>query len=424
MSTATRDAAFTRAVDQYLGWIGDPVVSLNEALEADPAFVLGQTTFAALHSIGGVPGQAEPIQTALKAAKAAGPANAKEELHLKAAQNWADGAINDAARAWEAALAADPHDLLALHLAHDTHFYLGDAARLRDVPLSVLEAQAPGSKERGYVLGMASFGLEESQQYEEGERAGREAVEINPGDTWAVHAVAHVIEMTGRPKEGISWLRGLVAHWAPANGLAVHQWWHLCLYLIEAGRFDEVLEIYDANIRGGNSSVILDLVDAAALLWRLELHGVDVGDRWTKLAPVWGQFAEDHVLAFNDVHIAFTLDGAGDGTGLEALEASLGRYATTQAENARFTRESGLPLIAGLRAFRRGDYAKAASLIAPLRANLKQIGGSNAQRDLFTQTLVIAAFRAGLPELAQEVIAERLKVKVGSPRAFAPYLAA
>ena len=35
-----------------------------------------------------------------------------------------------------------------------------------------------------------------------------------------------------------------------------------------------------------------------------------------------------------------------------------------------------------------------------------------------------AAFRAGLPELAQEVIAERLKVKVGSPRAFAPYLAA
>jgi len=62
-------------------------------------------------------------------------------------------------------------------------------------------------------------------------------------------------------------------------------------------------------------------------------------------------------------------------------------------------------------------------LLAPVRGHLKQIGGSNAQRDLFIQTLIIAAFRAGQPELAQQVIAERHALKAGSPRAFAPYLA-
>lgn len=424
MNQFARDAAFTQAVDEYLGWYGDPVASLNKALDADPGFLLGYTTFAALHSLGGVPGEAEPIQTALKAAEALSTsASTREKLHLKAAQNWANGAITAAAQAWELALAEDPHDLLALHLAHDTHFYLGDARKLRDVPLSVLPAQPPGSKARGYVLGMAAFGLEEGGEYAEGERAGREALEINPADTWAVHAVAHVLEMQRRPSEGISWMRGLEPHWTAATELAVHQWWHLCLYLLEAGRFDEVLEIYDVHIRATNSAVILDLVDAAALLWRLELLGVDVGERWAKLAPVWGQHAEEHVLAFNDVHIAFTLDSAGDDAGLEALETSLARYAESGAENAKFTRETGQPVIHALHAFRHGDFAKTVELLAPVRGHLKQLGGSNAQRDLFIQTLVIAAFRAGQPELARQVIVERQALKAGTARAFAPYLA-
>jgi tetratricopeptide (TPR) repeat protein len=425
MSLTIRDQAFNTAIDQYLGWYGDPVASLNTALDADPGFLLGHTTYAALHSISGVPGEDAAIQTALKSAEAlATSATSREKLHLAAAQRWAKGEITQAAEAWEEALALDPHDLLALHLAHDTHFYLGDAQKLRDVPLAVLPAQAAGSKARGYVLGMAAFGLEESGDYAAGERAGREAVEINPADTWAVHAVAHVLEMQGRPAEGITWLRGLEPHWAPAGGLAVHQWWHLSLYLLEAGRFDEVLEIYDAHIRATPASQILDLVDAAAMLWRLELLGVNVGTRWQDLAPIWGKHARDHVLAFNDVHIAFTLDGAGDKAGLEALEASLARYAQGSAENAKFTREAGLPAIHALRAFRHGDYATAAALLAPIRGQLRQIGGSNAQRDLFTQTLVIAAFKSGQPELAQQVIAERKAVKAGSPRAFAPYLAA
>jgi hypothetical protein len=386
--------------------------------------VLAHTTFAALYALGGVPGTAEPIQTALRAAEAAATSpTIREKYHLAAAKHWAAGEITQAAYAWELALADDPHDLLALHLAHDTHFFLGDAAKLRDVPLAVLPSQPANSKERGYVLGMAAFGLEETGDYAAAEKTGREAVAINPTDTWAIHAVAHVLEMQGRTAEGVTWLRGLIAEWTQANVLAVHQYWHLTLFLLEEGQFDEALAIYDQHICPSDSSMILDLVDAAALLWRLELLGVDVGARWGHLAPIWGKYAQDHVLAFNDMHIAFTLDSAGDTAGLAAQAESLARYIATGTENARFTAEIGLPAIQALHAFRQSDFAQTVALLAPIRARLHEIGGSHAQRDVFIQTLIIAAFRAGQGELAQQFIAERQAIKSGIARAFAPYLA-
>jgi tetratricopeptide (TPR) repeat protein len=424
MNTAARDAAFALAVDQYLGWHGDPIASLNAALDADPGFLLAYTTIAALNALGGVKGTEEPIQSPLRAAEAlSSGAGTREKLHLQAAKHWAVGEITAAGEAWELALAHDPHDLLALHLAHDTHFFLGNAQKLRDVPLAVLPAQPPGSKSRGYVLGMAAFGLEECGDYAAAEKTGREAVAINPADTWAIHAVAHVLEMQGRAAEGADWLRGLEPHWVQAPGLAVHQYWHLCLFLIEEGRGAEVLEIYDAHICPHESSMILDLVDAAALLWRLELLGVNVGMRWAHLAPIWGKYALDHVLAFNDMHIAFTLDSAGDSVRLGAQRESLAHYVQGSSENAILTREIGLPVIGGMHEFRRGEFARCVALMAPIRHRLKEIGGSHAQRDLFIQTLIIAALRAGEDGLAQQMIAERQAQKAGMPRAFIPYLA-
>jgi hypothetical protein len=168
--------------------------------------------------------------------------------------------------------------------------------------------------------------------------------------------------------------------------------------------------------------MVLDLVDAAALLWRLELVGVDVADRWGKLAPKWLVHAEDHVLAFNDLHIAMTLAGAGDEVRADALEESIERYvAGSRGTNAGVSAALGLPVIRALRAFRRGDFAQVIALLAPIYKRLAPVGGSNAQRDLIIQTLGIAAYKAGDAVLAREVATERLKLKIGSPRAWSAY---
>jgi tetratricopeptide (TPR) repeat protein len=408
--------ALAAAQAEYLGLRGDPVATLAAA----PGFVLGHTTIAALNCLSGVPGDAAVVREALVAARELGPASARERLHIAGAAAWAAGDIAGAAAAWEAAVAAEPGDILALRLAHDTHFFLGDAGKLRDVPVAALPAYAPGSAERGFVLGMAAFGLEETGDYKAAEAAGREAVEINPADTWGVHAVAHVLEMRGRPDEGIEWLRGLEPHWAPAAGLAVHQFWHLGLFLIEAGRLDEVIALYDARIRPGAAPMILDLVDAAALLWRLELVGADVGARWGDLAAAWSAHAQEHVLVFNDAHIAMALSGAGEEAAAEALEASVAAYAARETgTNAAVSREFGLPVIRGLLAFRAGDYAGTVAALGPLYTRLAPFGGSNAQRDLLIQTLGIAAFKTGDVALARAVAAERRRLKAGLPRAWA-----
>ncbi len=413
--------ALQTALHEYLGWTGDPVATLKAAVAAEPEMILGHTTLAALHSLGGIPGGAKPIQRALAAANAlAGQASAQERLHLAAANAWAAGDITGAASVWEIAVTTHPDDLLALRLAHDTHFYLGDAQKLRDVPLTALPAYETNSIERGFVLGMAAFGLEESGDYAQAERAGREAVELNPADSWAIHAVAHVLEMQDRADEGVVWLRELEPHWAPAAGLAVHQWWHAGLYLVELGRLDEALALYDAHIKPGANAQILDLVDAAALLWRLQLLGLTLGDRWRELAPQWSRYAKDHVLAFNDVHIALTLAAAGEAEGVAALEDSVARYAANgEGTNAKISAELGLPLIRALRAFQNGEFDRTVAILAPLFKNFAPVGGSNAQRDLFIQTLGLAAMRSGADDIAKSVLAERRRLKAGTPRAWA-----
>jgi hypothetical protein len=84
----------------------------------------------------------------------------------------------------------------------------------------------------------------------------------------------------------------------------------------------------------------------------------------------------------------------------------------------------GLPVIRALRAFRRNHFPRAIALLEPIYTRLSPVGGSNAQRDLIIQTLGIAAYKAGDSNLAREVAAERLKLKVGSPRAWGAFASA
>ena len=63
------------------------------------------------------------------------------------------------------------------------------------------------------------------------------------------------------------------------------------------------------------------MVDASALLWRLQLGGVDVGDRWTELATAWDAHADGRLYPFNDWHAAMAWLGAGRTADVERLIA-------------------------------------------------------------------------------------------------------
>ena len=412
--TSASAASMDRAIADYYAWKGDPVAVLQAATSEDRAFSLGHSATAAFFLLGGFRGDHPAVVSALAFAQASSRgATSREKRHLAAANAWAKGAIIGAAEIWEDILLDHPTDALALRFAHDTYFYLGHSMSIRDSIARVLPAWEPGRPLYGYILGQYAFGLEEAGELRRAEEAGQQAISLNPEDGWAVHAVAHVLETESRQTEGIDFLRRSQPSWSKAQALSIHNGWHLALYLIEEGQFANVLTDYDKYVAPKlQQDSLLDLVDAAALLWRLELAGAGVGDRWGPVAEQWLTHADDHVLVFNDLHIALAVSRAGIPGAVERLLSSMDAYVADGAgDNREFTRDVGRTLIDAVIAFAAGDYQRTIDLTLPVRYKIIRIGGSHAQRDLVTQTLIVAAERAGDRRLAQALLAERVAVR-------------
>jgi len=267
------------------------------------------------------------------------------------------------------------------------------------------------------LLGMHAFGLEETGDYAQAEKQGRAAVELERRDTWAWHAVAHVHEMRNRPADGIAWMTADTGAWSEDSFFAVHNWWHLALYHLEVGAIDEVLRLFDGPIFGKRSTVVLDMIDASAMLWRLHLRGVDVRRRFAELADLWAPIAGAGNYAFNDMHAMMAFVGSGreqeQRSVLEAQRAAM----ESDADNAEFTRDVGHAATRAIQAFGQGRYAECADLLRPIRSSAHRFGGSHAQRDVIDLTLIEAAFRSGNRALAAALAAERAAVRPASPLA-------
>jgi tetratricopeptide (TPR) repeat protein len=402
--------AFDRAIADYYGLTGDPVGVLKSALARDPGFALGGVAIAALTMIGGFRGDHPEVASALTSAEAAiGDGSEREQNHLAAAKAWARGETSRAIVGWEAILADHPTDALALRLVQDAYFFLGRSAAIRDCAERVLPAWHSSNPLASFVLGLYAFGLEETGDLKRAEAFGREALARNRRDAWATHALAHVMETANRHEEGVAFLKSTRADWAPAHFMAHHNGWHLALFLIEQGRFDEVLADYDRYTAPKLADdATLDRVDAASLLWRLELAGVDVGDRWAPVAGKWMARVDDHLLAFNDLHCAFAAARSPDQDHAMRLGRSLDDYGRIgSGDNRQITAEVGRRLIDGAFAFAANDYARAVEAILPARSDAARIGGSHAQRDIINLTLIAAAERSGQWSLARTLLAER-----------------
>ena len=245
---------------------------------------------------------------------------------------------------------------------------------LRDRIARALPKWFPGVPGYHTVLGLHAFGLEETGDYAAAEKTGREAVERERRDFWAQHAVAHVMEMQGRQQDGIAWMPDNADGWSRDSFFAVHNWWHVALYHLDLGDIDEVLTLFDGPIYGARSRVILEMIDASAMLWRLHLRGIDVGDRWQAVADAWEPVKDAGNYAFNDAHAAMAFVGAGRPQSLaRVIEAQMQAMARSD-DNAAFTPRGRPPGGAGDQGFRRRQLcrdgvaaARGAQHRAPLR---------------------------------------------------------
>lgn len=400
-SDANTLALYEQALHEYQSYVGDAVATIDLALAERPDFVLGHAFRAGvLMGFGERRFQRMAADSVAAAESLLAGANAREQGLVAAARQLVDGDWHGACASYDRVLVEYPRDAFALQTAHLFDFYRGDALNLRNRIARVLPQWSSDLPGYSYVLGMQAFGLEECNQYAESEAMAQRALELERRDGWAVHAAVHCMEMQGRADEGIAFLRGRETDWSPDNGFAFHNWWHLGLFHLDRGEDARVLELYDQRVYPQPTDVALQLVDATALLWRLHLLGVDVGTRFEPLASMWASKLEEErgFYSFNDVHALLALVASGRDADIERLLARV---------DGGIGAEVGALIARGVVAFGRQRYAEAVDLLLSVRDVAHRFGGSHAQRDLITLTLIEAARRSGQVALARHYLAER-----------------
>lgn len=407
-------AHYQRALHELRCFIGDPLGSADRALAEDPGFVMAHVFKGYLYGLS-TEREAMAVAKACHAEAARLSTTVREQAHVAALGHLADGRWHQAGRILAEVSQDHPLDALALQAGHQIDFFTGNALMLRDRIARALPSWRPDLPGYHAILGMQAFGFEEMGDYVRAEALGREATGIEPRDGWAQHAVAHVMEMQSRQRDGIAWMRANPDAWSAESFLQIHNWWHLALFHYDLGETDEVLALFDGPIYGARSTVALNMVDASALLWRLHLGGVDVGDRWASLAANWTPKTGAGNYAFNDVHAMMAFVGAGLEAPARALVEAQVEAMGRDDDNAAFTRDIGHPVTLAIQAFGRGNYAETVRLIQPLRAIAHRFGGSHAQRDVIELTLIEAALRAGNSALAKALATERAQARPSSP---------
>jgi tetratricopeptide (TPR) repeat protein len=412
ITTSSAEAArnIDQAVKVYMDYGTTAGGHLKTALEHDPASVMALCMrgyfFLMLENKALLP---RVKQTLDEIKPHLGGATRREQLHVRGLEAWAAGDIMGACARWEELLAEFPLDLMALKLHHTMTFYTGRSHIMRSVVSGVLGAWNDRVPDYGCVQGMYAYALEECGAYDEAERWGREAVERNPGDLWAIHSVAHVLEMQGRSAEGVKWLDYTPEQWVKKNPFKAHVWWHAALFLLAQGENDRALAHYDQALCSVNSEQYVDVSNQAALLKRIEMNGVDVGNRWQALAEHAEKRIHDHMLPFRDAHFSLALVANGNFEAARRhIESMTGFSAQEQGWRAEATRDVLIPLCEGMIAYEAGDYDKATELLWPLRNEISIIGGSHAQRDLFAQIIADAAVHSSKLPVARSIMSERV----------------
>ena len=405
LSTGNAEAAeaYDKGARSFVAWRADAMDHLNTAIAADENFTLPCILKAwILH--GGRAARFDPIIDKLLSSvePLLGGAGERERTFAEALRVGHNGNLQAGAAILEAHLAEEPADLIAHRLFQFELFWSGESKWMRDVVERAAPIWNDKSPDFGHFQAVRAFSNEESGDYATAERVGREAVECEPNSAWGAHSIAHVLLMQGRVEEGVEWLEGLCQNWDAANQIKHHCWWHLCLFLLELGEHDRILNVLETQVRNPESPLVqavpdatIDLQNVAALLMRLELRGVDVGERWQSIAKICAGRTNDHANPFASAHDAMVLAAVDEFTLIDELLASMRVHGSDKTSTvSNVTRSLGIPLVKAILAHRKGEHDYVVELLWPIRRSFSQLGGSHAQRDVFFQILVHSAIQA------------------------------
>ena len=405
---STLDASTLAGIDDFVGgFVGYETRATNvlAAADANPDSVLANIYSGFIWMFLEAAGAEERARVYLDRAQAgASGANAREALMLSQLERWIAGDIPSVQKLGQEIVSRFPRDLASVKLHQYFSFNRGDAAAMLAIAKQV---EAPNA-DNPHIHGMLAFGYEQMHELKQAERSARQALEIKQKEPWAQHALAHVMLSTGRVREGVAFLGEAQKTWTDLNSfMYTHNWWHKALFHISMGDTAAVFDAYDNHVWGIEPSYSQDQVGAVSLLARMEIAGLDIGDRWQQLAEYLRPRASDTLQPFLTLQYLYGLARA-DFVEADTLMAAIeDKAATSVAFDRLVWRDVALPAARGVLAHARRNWGDAARNLSVANPRLAEIGGSHAQRDLFGQILLDAHLKLGNWAIAEQMLEMR-----------------
>lgn len=397
-SSSTAADLCREAMASYGARRSDTSATLKQAIDADPECTFTQAMLGLLTcSLRKNSTVAMAEKAYVNASINRATATRREQLYVQALELALARQPDKLIDCYETIINENPRDLFAIALAQGEAFWTGDMIKSEQLSRSTEGAWNSSVEGYGDWLAVRAFDLEETGDLANAERHGRDAIDLDPNNTWAAHAVAHVLEMRSDSDAGVQWLDSLKDHWHDANQLKFHLWWHRCLCHVERKEYDSVLNIYDHWIRNESQPLMealpdfyLDVQNAASILQRMEFVGISIGNRWQVLGAAIEPSYLDLTSPFTSVHSAMTFAAMGDFDTVDKLLNEIEAFATTTGALAAAYKQS-IPVIKGIKAHRLQQYEQVIDLMMPTRSSLWELGGSHAQRDILFQIIFDAA---------------------------------
>jgi hypothetical protein len=392
--------AYDQAVDGLLSWDAQALERFHGVLALDPGLAIAHAGAAVCLFL--EERFAEAVEAAKTARARAASQTDRERRHVEGLALLVEGKGHDAVSAMREHLADYPRDLLVFQRLYFIWFWQGKFPEMLALA-DTFTRYHPGNS---FMLGLHAFVLEEAGRCDEAIRMAHVANLKNPRDAWSIHALAHALYEMAAFDTGVARLPLAIEPCTHLGWFRNHLLWHLALMHLGRGEYERASNIGRSVFESAPSSIPGDLHDSISLLWRLELLGRDVGERWKPFGRIAGERLDRQALLFHAAHLAMALAASGDGA---TADRQLGMLRERGArDRTGLVRDVLVPLIEGIHAFAGRDYRRAIDRIEPLTPRIVELGGSRAQRDVFHDTLLEATFRAGDMERAERLLAVRV----------------
>lgn len=391
-STEARDS-YVDAIDRMLAADGQVDVTLAAALEADPDFALAHVAQARQHQLYGRGKEARAsAETAVELATAA---SAREQRHVDIISSLVSGQVPRSLELTHEHMAEHPRDAFALAPACGVFGSIGFSGRIdREAEqLALLEPLATHYGDDWWFQTVHAFALLEMGQWTRARQLVERSLEQRSNNSHGAHTLAHSLFESGDDDEAVSFMGDFLLDADRGSLMHCHNWWHYSELLMMTGEQDAAFQAFTENCLPGTSGSpsINVFTDSVAFLWRSELAGAPRNRELWEVVRDYYHEQFRRPIVFVDAHVGLMHAALGD---TEALDACIVQLQELGEAGRLPAGTTAALLTQAYKAFEASDWSTAIDLFEPVIDQVVRIGGSRAQRDLQTNTLLAAYVNA------------------------------